>query len=289
MLPIIGAVAGGLGLLNSFRKPKVAPAPDYTKIAQEQAALNRTGATDVYGNTSGWSQDPDGTWRQTASFSPENQQLYNKQLGLLGMNLDQMGANGSFDPNLPEMGDMSMSNIGTSKEAQDLMWQLLAPMREKARNSEMQRLANQGLNLGNANYDMAMERLGQDDNDAMLKSALAGLSEYNNQFNRALSTAQFQNQSNQQAFGQQLTEYQTPFNNYQLLRNMAPTTAFPQKDTSGIPNVYGAAQDQYAANVQGANAVNAQRNNLTQGLMGIAGTGLKAGMPTTPGGSYKWF
>src|SRR3990172_1183440 len=65
------------------KTPKPPPAPDPYKIIDYQANVNRTNEQGPSGSTV-WSKDADGRWTQTKAFSPELQQVYNKQLGLIG-------------------------------------------------------------------------------------------------------------------------------------------------------------------------------------------------------------
>jgi len=96
-------------------------------------------------------------------------------------------------------GNFNMDPIGNSKAIQDATFKLLDPQRQIARNSEIQRLKNQGLTEGSPAFNAAMTRLDQGDTDAQLKSLLAGTTEYGNQFGRAKD-------QNSQNFGQNLDQ-----------------------------------------------------------------------------------
>jgi len=290
------------------KKSKPPKAPDYTKLAQQTAAsqaqaaqkqtvANRPNQTDVYGNTSTWTQDPSGNWTQVQKLSAQNQALLGQQqqmraglmgqaAGSIGKPLDMSGlpAYGGFDPsklqqvdtnigaNAGQMGQLSgqygpmgqlaadygptgkfqenygqlgtlqenygptgklqenygpmgqlqgagqfnMDPMGNAKAIQDATYSLLAPQRQMALDSEIQRLKNQGLTEDSPAFQRAMMRQNQADTDAQLRSLLAGQQEYGNQFNRGLqqnqsnfgqnlNAADFANRSQNQLFGQDVT------------------------------------------------------------------------------------
>jgi hypothetical protein len=194
---------------------------------------------------------------------------------------------------------------GNSKEIQDATYGLLRPQREMATNSELQRLASQGLTEDSPAWQAAMLRQGQADTDAQLKSLLAGQQEYGNQFNRALQ----QNQSNfgqksdaekfalalrgqqfgeqatdigmdaatrEQQLGERITLRDQPLNELQRLMAMNSYSNpqfgnFASAAHAGGTDYSGAAKDSYAAATGATNAANAGRANVTSGIVGLAG------------------
>ena len=211
------------------KKSKPPPAPDYTGLAEKTAAsqkeaaaaetlANRPNQTDVYGNTSTWSQDPSGAWTQTQTLGESGQKILDEgnalREGSAGQVRDALG-NPLTTEGMREYGDFDMSKLqgvdaeglrsgaglfnmdpmGNSKEIQDATYGLLRPQREQAMSGELQRLASQGLTEDSPAWQRAMLRQNQADTDAQLKSLLAGQQEYGNQFQRAMG-------QNQQNFGQ---------------------------------------------------------------------------------------
>jgi len=75
------------------KKSKAPAAPDYSAIAQQTGQenkeiaqmltnANRPNQSDVYGNTIGWTQGPNGAWSQNTSWSPNNQARMNEWLNM---------------------------------------------------------------------------------------------------------------------------------------------------------------------------------------------------------------
>lgn len=266
----------------------IATADANKQATQEQTVANRPNQTDIYGNTSTWSQDPKtGQWTQRQSLSGSSQAMLNQQnqlrSGLMGQAANNLrnpismaglpqysgydqsklqGVNTNIGRGVPEMGEMAgsygpmgqmagsygpmgqlansygnmgklqenygpMGNVGAagnfnmdprgnSQAIQDATYKLLSPQREMERNSEIQRLKNQGLTEDSPAFQRAVQRLDQGDTEAQLRSLLAGQQEYGNQFQRGmgqnqqnfgqrLSAAEFANQRQGQLFGQDMS------------------------------------------------------------------------------------
>lgn len=275
-------LTGGAGLLNSLKSPAIAKTPDYTQLAMLQAQLdqqaadktlvaNRPNQVDMAGNTSNWTRDPTtGQWTQTQKLSGANQQLLDTSQQAQIDALRGVAGRGDFN----FQGDPLMDPVGNSSDIQNAWMNLLKPERTLARNGEIQRLKNQGLTEDSEAFQRAMLRLDQGDTDAQNKALIYGTQEYGNQFGRSLN-------SRQQGFGEYQTDYAAPMQQYQGLMGIAaPSGQFGSFTTGANPggaNVYGAGQDQYAANVANANVKNATNNNVTQGLFGLSGNIAKGG------------
>lgn len=279
----LGSLAGGL--VGSARPPATATAPDYLALAREQARLNQEAAgaqtvanrpnqIDAAGNQLTWTQDPKtGQWTQRVTLSPEADALRTQRNDLLGMYGDQIQSQGAFNPNLGP----TMDPRGNVQEVSDAWMALMQPYRERARNTEMQRLANMGLPMNSAAYQRSLSTLEEGDTDAQNKAIIQGLGEYNNVFNRNLA-------NRQSLFNEYTTAYGQP------LKGFMGLAATPQSQTSfegftpatgySPAQIYGAGQDQYTANLSSANATNAARNNLNQGLIGLGSQLLKGGWGT---------
>lgn len=197
-----------------------------------------------------------GQWSQKESYSAGNQALYDKQManaqglsdtaaGLLGraqasasqpLDLSGLPTLSGYDPSklaevdpnaitqgLPGMGKTDWSGLtkldpsfGAVQEVSDAMMGRMAPLRQQQRESELQRLQNQGLSANSEAYQRALRRLDMGDTDANQQALLGGMSAYNDIFNRGLSANQQEinrqfgmsdraDSQNQQQFGQNET------------------------------------------------------------------------------------
>jgi hypothetical protein len=295
------------------KKSKPPPPPDYTALAKQTAdsanaaaqantVANRPNQTDVYGNTSTWSQDPAGNWSQVQKLGAAGQQQLDQgnqlQSTLSGQAQDALGRPLTTE-GLPEAdlarvraasGSFNMDPTGNSQAIQDATYKLLQPQRDQARAAEAQRLASQGLTPDSPAYQRAMTRLDQGDTSAQLQSLIAGQQEYGNAFNRGLAeSGQNYNQisgAEQMAAalrGQGLNEReflrQQPLNELEQVKrmNQAYNPAFGSfmGATAGQgTDYYGAGKDKYNADVAQVNAANASKSAMTGGLMTLAGTAL---------------
>jgi hypothetical protein len=272
---------GGGGFLGLGPAPSAPAAPDYASAAQATAsgnldaaraatAANRVNQVTPYGNLdySISGQDPYGnpTWTATTSLSNVGQQLLNNQnaasLGLgstinaaLGRTQETMGQR--FNPNLPSTG------INPGQTYQDAYMQRLAPQIEQNREANQARLANQGIVPGTVAYDNAMRQQAQKENDLLLGATTQGFG--------------VGSQANQQAFNQELTKYNMPLNTLSALRTGAqvqnPTFVnSAQQATTAGPDLLGASQMGYNAQMGDFNAKNAAQQGFNSGLMGLGGT-----------------
>ena len=272
---------GGGGFLGLGPAPSAPAAPDYTGAARETAqgnleaaraaaAANRVNQVTPYGNLDYaiTGTDPYGnpTWTATTSLSDVGQQLLNNQnaasLGLgstinaaLGRTQETMGQ--GFNPNLPSTG------FNPGQTYQEAYMQRLAPQIEQNRESLQARLANQGVAPGTQAYENAMRMQAQKENDLLLGATTQGFG--------------VGSQANQQAFGQELTKYNLPLNTLSALRtgaqvqNPSFVNSAQQATTSG-PDLLGASQMGYNAQMGNYNAQQAAQQGLNSGLMGLGGT-----------------
>jgi len=262
--------------------PSPPPAPDYASAAQATAsgnldaaraatAANRVNQVTPYGtlNYSINGADPYGnpTWTATTNLSDVGQQLLNNQnnasLGLgktinasLGNVQNTMGQ--PFNPNLPSVG------INAGQTYFDAAMQRLQPQIQQGREQLSTQLANSGIPVGSEAYRRAMVAQGQKENDLLAANTT-------NSFNTGLA-------ANQNAFNQQMTQYNMPLNTLSALRTGAqvqnPTFInAPQQATTAGPDLLGAATAQGNYNTAANNAASASNASLTGGLMNLAGTG----------------
>lgn len=131
------------------------------------------------------------------------------------------------------------------------------------------KLANQGLTQGSEGWATGQSAFGKQRNDAATSAQLAGA-------NLALQNAQLSNAGRNQELQTRATLRQMPLNELQALRSGAqvtnPTFNTPgqQGQTSG-PDLMGASQASYNAQVGNVNAQNAQSAQTTGAAIGAVG------------------
>ena len=276
---------GGGGFLGLGPAPSAPAAPDYTAAAnataagnlaaaQAATAANRVNQVTPYGNLNysqnGTDAQGNPTWTATTSLSDVGQQLLNNQnqtsLGLGSAINSQLGnvqntMSQPFNPNLPQVG------INAGQNYQDAAMSRLAPQLSQQRELLNNQLANQGIPVGSKAWQTAQMNQGQKENDLLAANTTQG-------FNTGLA-------ANQNAFNQQMTQYNMPLNTLSALRTGAqvqnPTfvNSANQATTAG-PDLLGAAGSQYNAAMGNFNSGVAQQANFNSGLMGLAGAGIAA-------------
>jgi hypothetical protein len=224
----------------------------------------------------------------------------------LGQVQDVMGR--GFNPNTnPITTNVGEANLQTRPDyeggmagwdrANQILQARLQPQMEQQSSAQAARLANQGIVQGTKAYENAMRTFNQGQNDLLTNSQLAGQNIGQNLFTQGLQGAQFGNQAQQQGFAnrltnanlgntaqqqqfnQALTRYNLPLNTLSALRtgaqvqNPSFVNSAQQATTSG-PDMLGAAQMGYNAQMGDFNAQNAAQQNFNSGLMGLAGAGV---------------
>lgn len=268
------------------KKTKTPEAPNYSALAQQQGEMNkqaweqnllanRPNQSNQFGSLT-WSQDPTtGQWTQTNTLNQPQQDIFNQQQanqGLLGnmsnqflsgMNMGQVDLSGA-----PAMGQVGQFN----QQATDLYNQLAAPQLERQRAAKEAQMAAMGLGMGSGRaYDTQQELLNESENRSGLMAAQAGIQQGNTMFGQ-------QNQLHQQGVSDILNQQNANMQTAQGLLGMqqpmnAPSyNQFVQTNPYQIGNQYGAAQDQYAAQMNQANAGNAAKGQIGSVIGGIAGS-----------------
>jgi len=278
-------------------------APDYEAAARETAAGNREAAEyttkanrinqfNPYGSLTyqykpqytidpktGKKIESGGGWSQYTTLTPQAQKALDAQLAL-NTKYGQV-ANIGFDKarkifENPEL-DTSMlpdRAIDVGQTAQQAIMSRLQPQLAQQEESLRQRLANQGIGMGSTAYGREQSMAGQRRNDLEMQAALQGINL--DQANRAAALEE-------QAYLQD-----RPLNLINALRSGNQVQApqfqqFAQQNAVQGPDLLGAAQSQYGANMDAYNAQQAQSSGALGGLFGI-GMGI-AGLPTMGGGS----
>jgi hypothetical protein len=264
-----------------FGSPSQAAVPDYTGAAEATAsgnldaaraatAANRVNQVTPYGslNYSVSGQDPYGnpTWTATTALSPDQQQLYNydintskglgelqqKGLGYVGNMLDQPFST----KNLAQFG------IKGGENYEDAIMRRLQPTIAAETKSFDTQMANQGIPVGSEAYENAKRVFDARQNDK-LTSAIAGGMDVGMR-------------ARQQGFGELAYQRNEPINTLNAVRSGSQVTGpsgyfvnAPQQATTSGADYLSAAGMTGNANIASANAENAQRNAMIQGLFSI--------------------
>lgn len=268
-------------------KSSAPAAPDYTAAAEKTAAgnleaakyatkANRVNQYTPYGNLT-YEENPNGTWSQTQTLTPQAQATLDKQMALSDKYADT--ASQGFDkvqgllanPAL-DTSQLPSRAINVGQTAQEAIMTRLQPQLAQQDEALRTRLANQGITLGSDAYGKEMTAQGQRSNDLQLQAALQGINL--DQANRA------------GALQEQAYIQDRPLNLVNALRSGAQVQSpqfqsYAQQATTGGPNYSGAAQAQYGADMDAYNAQAAQSGGLMSGLFGV-GMGL-AGLPGAGG------
>ena len=260
------------------------PPPDYTGAARETAAgnldaaraniaANRVNQYTPYGSLeyqqSG--QDPYGNpmWSATQSLAPAQQQLLDYQnkasLGLGELTGKGLGYVSNMLDNPFDVSQLPSTGINPSQSYQDAYMQRLAPQMAQSEERLEQQLANQGIQLGSEAYDRAIRNFNQKQNDLLLGATTQGF----DVGNRARAAA----------FGELAYQRNEPINTLSAVRTGSQVqgpqfvNSFNQATTAG-PDILGASQMGYNAQMGDFNAKQAAQANLNQGLYSLAGAGI---------------
>lgn len=275
--------------MRLFGKSDPPPAPDYAGAAQATAAgnleaakyatkANRINQVTPYGelkyqyqpeyDSSG--QETGGGWTQTQTLTPEAQSTLDKQLNLSNQYADvaQAGfekARGLFENPQLDTSALPDRAIDVGQTAQQALMSRLQPQLAQQEEALRTRLANQGIGLGSTAYGREQAIAGQRRNDLELQAALQGIN-----LDQANRSAALQEQAYLQ---------DRPLNLINALRTGAQVQnpqfqQFAQQQTTQGPNLLGAAQAQYGAEMDAYNADQAATGNLMGGLFSLGGAAL---------------
>jgi hypothetical protein len=260
------------------------PAPDYIGAARETAsgnidaarvatAANRVNQVTPYGSLKYdiTGADPYGnpTWTATQSLAPAQQQLLEYQnktsLGLGELTDKGLGYVSEMLDNPFDTGALPTTGFNPSQSYQDAYMQRLAPQIQQGREALSVDLANRGIPSGSEAYKRAMASQADRENNLLLGATTQG-------FNVG-------QQARQSALQEQAFLRNEPINTLNAVRTGAqvqgPTFVnSAQQATTAGPDILGATQMGYNAQMNAANAQNASNNAMTQGLFGLAGAGL---------------
>jgi hypothetical protein len=262
------------------------PAPDYTAAAKETAvgnldaaraatAANRVNQVTPYGNLdytiSG--QDPYGnpTWTATQSLAPAQQKLLDYQnqasLGLGELTGKGLGYVNNMLETPFDTSKLPTTGFNPSQSYQDAYMQRLAPQISQSREALNTQLANSGIPVGSEAYKRAMQSQGMKENDLLAAATTQGFG--------------VGQQARQSALQEQAYLRNEPLNTLNAVRSGAQVqgpsfvNSAQQANTAG-PDILGATQMGYNAQLGASNAQNAANNQMTQGLFSLGGAGIMA-------------
>lgn len=316
-------------------------------ITEQQTWANRPDQNTPWGSTSWESErvyDPTtqqylNQWTQNTTLDPNSQRALDAQLGLsagrseLGASLlpraqdefgtamdwnqfDKMGGRvgaeniaGGYDLAGPEL-DSSQKYSQQANDAIYNQWASRAlPQQEEQRNQMQTQLYNQGLRPGDQAYDREMEKMSQNQGDAMqqaqyqatigsgaeaqrmlgmdaatrgqLTGEQAALAGFGNQaagqrYGMNQASSAYDTQRRQQQIAEQMQQRGWSLNEINALISgqqvgMPTMPSFSQATKSETPDYMGAASNQWGASMDSFNMEQAQQQAMMQGIGGMAG------------------
>lgn len=247
-------------------------APDYMALANQSAAsalnlakyntlANRVNQTNPYGAVK-FSQNPDGSWNQASTLSPQQQQIFNSQQGAVQNAYGN--ANGVLSNPTINLAGLPSAPIHAGQTAQDAIMSRLQPQIERNRGQLDTQLRNQGFTQGSEGYRNAMTDENQRENDLYTQAALQGINE--------------DQQARQQELGIQQAAINTPINAINALRGGTqtglPSSGISQQALTQPADYLGAAQNSYNAAMNKYNASVQSGANLFNGAMDLGAMAL---------------
>jgi hypothetical protein len=266
------------------------PPPDYSAAAKETAsgnidaarvatAANRVNQVTPYGelkySISG--ADPYGnpTWTATQSLSPVQQQLLDYQ-NQSSLGLGQLAGKGlGYVENMLDTpfdtSQLPTTGFNPSQSYQDAYMQRLAPQIQQGREALNVDLANRGIPIGTEAYKRAMASQSQRENDLLLGATTQGFG--------VGDTAR------KSALAEQAYLRNEPLNTLNAVRTGSQVQGpsfvnSAQQATTAGPDMLGATQMGYNAQLGASNAQNAANNAMTQGLFSLGGAALMSDIRT---------
>ena len=210
-----------------------------------------------------------GNWTATQTLSPDQQKILEQNTsltqGLLGTaqtglsKVDELLANPTIDES--KLAQMPIQG----QSVQDAIFSRLTPQLERRRSSLENQLANQGITRDSEAFRNAMTDQSQTENDLMTQAALQGI-------NTGLT-------ARQQGMQEQAYMQDRPLNVVNALRSgnqvQGPQfTNVPQQGFAPGPDLLGATQSQYNADLGRYNAQAAQQGGLMGGLFSLGSAAL---------------
>jgi len=275
---------GGGGFLGLGPAPSAPAPPDYRGAAIETAAgnidaarvataANRVNQITPYGSLKYdiTGADPYGnpTYTATQSLSPQQQQLLDYQ-NKTSIGLGQLADKGlGYVQNMLETpfdtSRLPTTGFNPSQSYQDAYMQRLQPQIQESRESLYQDLANRGIDIGSEAYQRAMLTQARRENDLLAAATTQG-------FNVGQT-------ARQSALQEQAYLRNEPLNTLSAVRTGAQVQGpqfvnSAQQATTAGPDILGAEQMKYNAQMGDFNAKQAAQANLNQGLFSLGGSAM---------------
>lgn len=273
--------------------------------------------TPTYSQT--WQQDPNNPdqWTGTQTLTPEQQAIFganqNLQLGLGQLGNQAVGSVGSlFDTRYTTPGGVptyqgpagQLPSYGENRQqVMDAMLARVTRQNAQDRETKSAQLIAQGIPKGSEAYNREMTQLDQQLTDARQQAEIAATQQATQEYGANIAGRQQQGQEGmaqfstglqglQQQIQNALLERQTPLNEISAFRsgtqvNMPQFQSYGQQPFTGGPDLLGAAQSQYNAQMGNYNAQQAGSNNLMSGLFSLGSA--FAGSPTGASTIAGWF
>jgi len=267
------------------KKTKTPAAPDYTALANQQAeqgkqswnaalSANRPNQVNQYGSLS-WSQDPTtGQWTQTNALNQPQQDIFNQQQGNQQQIANMAGGMlGGFDTSQIDFSGVPQApTVGQyNQQATDLYNQLAEPGLANSENAQRARAAAMGIpEFGSRAGSTMNQQLADARSRSGMMGAQAGIQQGNQMFGQGM-------QLRQQGINDILQQRGANLAQMQGLMGLGQSVGQPQFNQFGqtapysTPDLMGAAQGQYGAQMDKANAGNADRSNTMQAVGTAAG------------------
>ena len=223
-------------------------APDFTKIAQQQAQMsqqavdkqtqaNRADQTNAFGASSNWTKDANGNWTQNSSFGG--------QLGGALSGLENQAANQSGSTQSAR--DQSITGAYNQAASR------LDPQWQQGQESMNAQLAAQGLDPGSQAAQNQIGNFDRAKNDA-----------YSSAMNNAI-------QQGNQGVSSYVQSAELPYQQMQALNGLSQQAQTPQAGQAQTPQLLQAAQQQYQAQLQNQSQGQAGKGSTLSGLGSLAG------------------
>jgi len=214
----------------------------------------------------GGANDPD-KWSSTVTLNPELQKILDNEFSTKQQGYSELQ---SYLSNIKDDSLIPRAPINAGQTAQEAIMARLNPTFNTDEESLRTRLMNQGVRAGSEAWDNEFRNFERRKNDAFSQAALQGIGLDNEARARALAEQ-----------GMPLNAIQSFLSGGQV---QSPNFTGPgQQGQTAAPDLMGAAQAGYGANMNAYNANQAASSNMMGGLFSL-GAGI-LGAPATGGGS----
>lgn len=249
--------AGMQGVSDPFFDPFSLATPDMRNGASSGTGLAAPVMPD---RESFYSGSQDGGWAATVNLSPDQQAILDAQERA---SLSALGAANSllenYDPSL-NLGALPSTRINPGETYTDAAMRLMQPTWDKQMDAERTRLANSGITLGSDAYSAGMRDTNDAISRAQLQATMLGLDKD--------QTARANALNEQIAVGNYTPNVLAALRSGSQVSNPG-FAAVPQQGLAQAPDLMGAAQNAYNAQMNQYNAGVASDNAMMGGLFSL--------------------